>query len=693
MDADEFLVYDNAMNKVTPQTQAPALEAYLTRYPRSTVRKEVLQRIMIDYSQFDAARAIVAADNFLAVSPANLQAYVIEVAYRKQAADDPKADAATKKSGLDQAANVARKGLDAARQPPPSDLSAADFQKIVDFAVPTFYSAIGEDALNNKDGAAAVAAYQSELAAIKPDQLATPASLQEAFFLAQAYRIQNPPDLLNCAFYATRAATLAPDQFKAQLQPTATYCYRKYHGGVDGYDPVVAYARLHVVPGPDFGRMISPAPTDAEMANNLIKTTPDADIPKLAIVDKEFVLTNASNENVARLWAAIDGKTFTMPKALVIDSSPTVIKVAISDDAIQAGTADYTFQLKSPVDPSAVPRGSTITLSGTYDSYNANPIMITMRDAEVVGARPTQRPAPSRAASSTPVPRSNQSPSAAASSQPARGVGARPQATTASPVDIPHNYALIFATNQYEHWPTLQNPIPDADTLGTTLKSLYGFQVEEVKNPTDTQVLLKLTEYLHRTFNSQDQLLIFFSGHGYFDPYLEQGFIVPASAATVASDIGHRTLLPHSTIMQYVNNIPSKHTVLIIDACFAGTLDRKIAEGDLKGDPTDEYVHASLPELLQRKEMKRTRRYFASGGKDFVPDGLPGHHSPFMSALLVTLNREADRKGYVTLEDLQEGLQTVTPEPRWGDIQGDNEPGADIILLTQDAINKLSTPN
>jgi hypothetical protein len=58
--------------------------------------------------------------------------------------------------------------------------------------------------------------------------------------------------------------------------------------------------------------------------------------------------------------------------------------------------------------------------------------------------------------------------------------------------------------------------------------------------------------------------------------------------------------------------------------------------------------------------------------------------------LLVTLNQAADTKGFVTLDDLQEGLDTVNPEPRWGDIQGDNDPGADFLLLTPDAVRKLS---
>jgi hypothetical protein len=259
---------------------------------------------------------------------------------------------------------------------------------------------------------------------------------------------------------------------------------------------------------------------------------------------------------------------------------------------------------------------------------------------------------------------------------------------------VPHNYALIFATNDYASWPHLTNPIPDADALNQTLKTLYNFQVDELRNPTNEEILAKLTDYLHRTFQPQDQLLVFFSGHGYFDNDLGQGFIVPSNAPPLQNDLGHTKLLAHDTIMRYVNRIPSQHVVLIIDACFAGTLDRKIADSGLRGDSSlDIYAHASLPELLVRKEPKRTRRYFASGGKDFVPDGAPGHHSPFLAALLVTLNQAADRKGYATLDDIQLGLNTVNPEPRWGDIQDENDPGADFILLTPNAVNQLTRPN
>jgi Caspase domain/Sel1 repeat len=286
---------------------------------------------------------------------------------------------------------------------------------------------------------------------------------------------------------------------------------------------------------------------------------------------------------------------------------------------------------------------------------------------------------------------------AASSATPSRGFAPEfpaGAASTAGPVAIPHNYALIFATDDYAHWPHLNNPISDADAVNEALTSLYNFHVEEIRNPTADQVLAKLREYLHRKFEPQDQLLIVFSGHGYFDPDLKVGFLVPADGLLVQDDTIHRSLLSHESIKEYVDHIPSQHVVLAMDACFSGTFDRRIADSGQRGVPTaDSYTHATLPELLARKQNKRTRRYFTSGGNEFVPDGRPGHHTPFISALLVTLNRAADNKGYVTLDDIQQGFDTVEPEPRWGDISDDNDPTSDFLLLTPDSIAKLTTPN
>jgi hypothetical protein len=385
MDAAEYADYDNALNKqTTPQTQAPALEAYLAKYPKSSVKNDMLVRIMIDYSQFDHAKAITAADAVIAVAPTNLQAYVIEVAYRREAAEAEK-DPATKQSDLDAAAGFATKGLEAAKAPKPADMTQAQYDGLTSFAKQTFYSTIGEDALNKKDGAAAVAAFKAELAGMKPDQLTTPAALQETYYLGQAYYVSNPPDYVNCTFYTTRAAALAPDQFKPQLQPLASYCYKKFHGGTDGYDAVVTAAKATPNPPADF--KIVPAPTDEDIVNQTIASTPD--LATLALSDKEFILQHGKQADADKVFDTIKGKSVQIPGAVVVAATADQLQVAVSDDAVQANPkyADYTFNRKTPL--KTVPAvGDKIDLNGTYASYTQKPLMITMSDGEEVTKKP-----------------------------------------------------------------------------------------------------------------------------------------------------------------------------------------------------------------------------------------------------------------------------------------------------------------
>ena len=204
MDPAEFTDYDNAVNKqTTPQTQAPALEAYLVKYPKSAVKADVLSRIMVDYSSFDHAKAIDAADKVLQLSPDNSQAYVIEVAYRSEAAQ-AQTDAAAKQSALDAAADYAQKGLAASK---PASMSDADYQKIKDIGTPIFYGAEAADDLAKKDSAGAITAYKAELAAEPAAATTQPAALQETYYLGQAYYQSTPPDYVNCTFYTTRAAS------------------------------------------------------------------------------------------------------------------------------------------------------------------------------------------------------------------------------------------------------------------------------------------------------------------------------------------------------------------------------------------------------------------------------------------------------------------------------------------------------
>jgi tetratricopeptide (TPR) repeat protein len=386
MDPAEYADYDNAVNKqTTPQTQAPAIEAYLAKSPKSAVKAEMLQRLMIDYSQIpDYAKAIATAQKVLQLDPTNFQAITIEAYFNKTLADQA-ADAATKQSDLDAAAAAAQQGIDA---PKPASVDQTTFDAQKSKLIPTFYSTIGNDDFAKKDYAGAIKAFKAELSALPVDQTTVPGTaLQDTYFIGQAYFASTPPDLIDCTFYATRAAAYAPAQFAAQMQPLATYCYKKYHGKADGYDAVVAAAKANL--NPPAGFTITPAPTDADIVTQTIASTPD--LSTLAITDKEYILKYGTQEQADKVFDTVKGKADKIPDATVIAASPDEVQVAYSDDAVQGKVADFDFKFKTPL--KKLPDvGSKITLIGTWDSYTQKPLLITMTDSEEPAKAPVHKP-------------------------------------------------------------------------------------------------------------------------------------------------------------------------------------------------------------------------------------------------------------------------------------------------------------
>jgi hypothetical protein len=385
----EYNDYTAAIGQSSPQAQAPALEQFLTKYPQSQVKNDVLQRLMLAYSSFDPAKTLDAADRLLQVDPNNIRALTFATYFRLQGADQI-ADPAAKQAALDKAAEFAQKGLAATK---PADMSEADFNTVKGAATPVFHRAIAAAALARKDAATAITHLKANLTAAKPEETKTPGPLlQDTYTLAQAFYQSTPPDLLNCAWFAARAAAFAPEPYKTQMMPLAKFCFKRYHGADDGFDALVAAAQQSLEPPANIRDTIKPAPSPADIVKQVIASTPD--LATLAISDKEFILQNGSPEDAAKVWDTIKGKTVQFPDATVISVSDTALQVAVSDDAVQSKTADFTFNLAAPLkNPPAV--GSKVTVTGTYASFTPQPFMITMSDGAIVEPKKTPaKPSP-----------------------------------------------------------------------------------------------------------------------------------------------------------------------------------------------------------------------------------------------------------------------------------------------------------
>ncbi|MBU8893287.1 MAG: caspase family protein [Bacteroidales bacterium] len=237
--------------------------------------------------------------------------------------------------------------------------------------------------------------------------------------------------------------------------------------------------------------------------------------------------------------------------------------------------------------------------------------------------------------------------------------------------------ALIFATNIYDSFSELVNPVIDASTISEELQSNYYVQTELLINPTLKEAIEKIREYAKLEYSPNDNLLIFFAGHGIYDEVFKEGYVI--SRDSKSDDVAKTSYLSHSNLRTMVNNIPCKHILLVMDVCFGGTFDPIIAS---KSRAADMYTEVTNEEFIQRKKKYKTRLYLTSGGKEYVPDGRPGHHSPFARKFLEAMRNYGGSDGILTINEIIQYVEKVEPQPRFGEF-GNNEPGSDFILLVK----------
>ena len=133
-------------------------------------------------------------------------------------------------------------------------------------------------------------------------------------------------------------------------------------------------------------------------------------------------------------------------------------------------------------------------------------------------------------------------------------------------------YGLIIGVGNYADgsFPTQENSISSAEDLYTTLTTSYNFKTENTKLLTDAKkadLIMSLNE-LSKVMTSEDQLLIFFTGHGLWDDQEKIGYWLPADATKSTGE----NWFPNSALVDHLKKINSKHTLVIVDSPFSGSI-------------------------------------------------------------------------------------------------------------------------
>jgi len=194
-------------------------------------------------------------------------------------------------------------------------------------------------------------------------------------------------------------------------------------------------------------------------------------------------------------------------------------------------------------------------------------------------------------------------------------------------VSVGRYFALIIGIDSYTgDWKPLRNAVNDAKAVAEQLSNRYEFQsVRTLYNEQATRSnILKEYEWLMANVRENDNLLIFYSGHGDYNETIQKGFWVPVDA-TSSSISG---LISNTDIQAFLSGIKSKHTFLIADACFSGDIFR---------GKTLTIPYENSFKYYNQIYSKPSRTALTSGGVEPVMDGGKDGHSVFTYYLLKSL--------------------------------------------------------
>lgn len=230
-------------------------------------------------------------------------------------------------------------------------------------------------------------------------------------------------------------------------------------------------------------------------------------------------------------------------------------------------------------------------------------------------------------------------------------------------------YALIIGINDYDDdgITDLDNPVKDARELESVLQSYYTFDPENIlylSNPTRATIIESF-DAINEMISDRDQLLIFYAGHGIWDEGLNQGFWLPSDAKLSSK----AQWLSNSTIRDYIGGIKSKHTLLITDACFSGSIFKERA------------VSFDNSRAILEMYKLPSRKAMTSGALKTVPD-----KSVFITYLLKNLVN--NKQPLLSAEDLFRIFKIAvinnSPNgqvPQYGAIGQVGDEGGDFIFL------------
>jgi len=207
-------------------------------------------------------------------------------------------------------------------------------------------------------------------------------------------------------------------------------------------------------------------------------------------------------------------------------------------------------------------------------------------------------------------------------------------------------HALVIGNNLYRSWPALKTPVDDAKAVAELLRSKYGFKAQVLLNATFEQTLNAMND-LVKTLGPNDNLLIYYAGHGQFD-LGKRGYWIPVDAET---DRNTRWIL-NVQITDLLLKMSARKIIVVSDSCYSGALTA--AENGAIPTILNGISDETRAEVAKQFSDVVSRTILTSGALQPVWDVGFGGHSLFAKAFLDVLTaNDSVLEGYRLFESIE----------------------------------------
>lgn len=227
------------------------------------------------------------------------------------------------------------------------------------------------------------------------------------------------------------------------------------------------------------------------------------------------------------------------------------------------------------------------------------------------------------------------------------------------------NYLFAVGIDQYQHVAKLGNAVRDAKRFVKILSEKYRFEQKNIVAHYDEDAsfgkIVSTLKYLIHELQPEDNLIVYFSGHGHYDEVLDEGYWIPVAAKYKNPEGDY---ISYTLLQKILGAMKAKHIVIIADSCYSGSvLVRDVAADRLEKDPS--------------------RYLLASGRNEVVPDGKKGGHSPFAEVLFELLNSYQSlgiRMGSLTNELINKVSYNSRQTPIGRSLYGVGDKGGEFVF-------------